>query len=267
VLAVHPDHAGAASTEQAALVNAAGAILRQPETRAHYDALRAAWRAKHEGCECGDQPRRVNELEEQLAQARQERDLAQQHLAASEVQLERREVELAASETNRQRLQERLRSMTAQAWSQPSRWSWPRWVLGVLVGAAALSALLGSLGGTQVRLAPSLPPLMVPAPAAASVADQAADAEWSALLRDLDTTWEQDWPRTIAALEQFLARWPGYAAAQDKLYAALIADSQVHLQAGQVHEGVAELEQAARLLPERPEAWALLAQLATSAMP
>jgi DnaJ-class molecular chaperone len=48
---VHPDRAGAASTDLAALVNAAGAILRQPEARAHYDALRTAWRAKHEGRE------------------------------------------------------------------------------------------------------------------------------------------------------------------------------------------------------------------------
>jgi hypothetical protein len=120
----------------------------------------------------------MHALEEQLAQARQERDLARQQLAASEVQLGQHEVELAVSETNRQQLEERLRSVTAQAWSQPlPRPPRRRWVLGVLVGVAALSALLGSVGGTQVRLAPSLPPLMLPAPAAASVADRAADAE------------------------------------------------------------------------------------------
>jgi predicted Zn-dependent protease len=105
---------------------------------------------------------------------------------------------------------------------------------------------------------------MVPAPAAVSVTDRAADAEWSALLGTLDTTWERDWPTTISALDQFLARWPGHAPAQGKLYAALLADSQVHLQAGQVDDGVAELARAARLLPDRPEAWALLAQLVTS---
>jgi predicted Zn-dependent protease len=37
------------------------------------------------------------------------------------------------------------------------------------------------------------------------------------------------------------------------------------MQAGQIDDGVAELERAARLLPERPETWALLAQLAASA--
>ena len=43
---VHPDLAGAARTEQAALVNTAREILRQPTARARYDALRAARRAR-----------------------------------------------------------------------------------------------------------------------------------------------------------------------------------------------------------------------------
>ena len=83
----------------------------------------------------------------------------------------------------------------------------------------------------------------------------------------MDNTWERDWPGTIALLDGFLKQWPTYAVAQDKLYAALVAEGQVHIQAGQVGDGVAELERAARLLPDRPEAWALLAQLATSAQP
>ena len=43
---VHPDLAGAARTEQAALVNTAGEVLREPAARARYDALRAARRAR-----------------------------------------------------------------------------------------------------------------------------------------------------------------------------------------------------------------------------
>jgi hypothetical protein len=35
---------------------------------------------------------------------------------------------------------------------------------------------------------------------------------------------EQGWPRTIARLEHFLDRWPGYGAAEDKLDAALGTD-------------------------------------------
>jgi predicted Zn-dependent protease len=91
------------------------------------------------------------------------------------------------------------------------------------------------------------------------------DAAWASLAPQLDSTWERDWPATIALLDGFLQQWPTYAVAEDKLYAALIADSQVHVQAGQVDDGVTELERAARLLPDRPEAWALLAQMATEA--
>jgi hypothetical protein len=91
-----------------------------------------------------------------------------------------------------------------------------------------------------------------------------ADAAWASLAPQLDSTWERDWPATITLLDGFLTQWPTSAVAQDKLYAALVADSQVHIQAGQVDDGVAELERAARLLPGRGEAWARLAHLATA---
>lgn len=84
-------------------------------------------------------------------------------------------------------------------------------------------------------------------------------------MHELDATWEQDWPRTIVVLQQFLDRWPGYGAAEDKLYAALAADAEANIQAEQMATAAAELERAARLLPERGEAWVRLAQLATSA--
>ena len=116
-----------------------------------------------------------------------------------------------------------------------------------------------------VRAAPYTPPLVVPAPAASAVASRGADAEWPAILRELDAIWEQDWPRTIAVLDHFLDRWPGYGAAEDKLYAALVADAEDNIQAEQVADGVAELERAARRQPGRGEAWARLAQLATAA--
>ena len=66
-------------------------------------------------------------------------------------------------------------------------------------------------------------------------------------------------------LEHFLDRWPGYGPAEDKLYAALVADAEGQLQAEQVAAGVAELERAARRQPGRGEAWARLAQLAIAA--
>jgi alpha-D-ribose 1-methylphosphonate 5-triphosphate synthase subunit PhnG len=80
-----------------------------------------------------------------------------------------------------------------------------------------------------------------------------------------DDLGEQGWSRTIARLQDFLDRWHGYPAAEDKLYAALVANAEAHRQAEQVVASVAELERAAQLLPARGEAWARLAQLAAAA--
>ncbi len=248
---VHPDRVGAASTELAALVNVAGAILRQADVRARYDALRSARRDKHDGREGDERQRRLHDLERQLEAARQE-------LAASQV-------ELSASEVSRQRLDERLRLMSNKPWRQPARWTWASWAMGVMLGVVALSLILGMAGSKQIQAVPYTPPLVIPAPAAALGASLGADAEWPSTLQQLDRTWEQDWPRTIATLEGFLERWPSYDPAENKLYAALVADADAHIRAGEVGTGVAELEQAARLLPGRGEVWALLSRLAASA--
>jgi hypothetical protein len=68
----------------------------------------------------------------------------------------------------------------------------------------------------------------------------------------------------LIAVERRCPNLRGRAELEDKLYAALIADGDAQIQAGQLDTGVTELEQAARLSPERGEAWALLAHLATS---
>jgi len=174
-------------------------------------------------------------------------------------------VQLAASEASRRELAEQVQWMAAQVRSRPGRWMWTSCAVGIVLGVVLLSLVLGMAGSRQVRAAPYIPPLVVPAPAASAVASRGADAEWPATLHELDVSWEQDWPRTIAVLEQFLERWPGYGAAEDKLYAALVADAETHRQAEQVATAAAELERAARRQPERGEAWARLAQLATAA--
>ena len=79
--------------------------------------------------------------------------------------------------------------------------------MGIVLGVVLLSLVLGTAGSSQVRAAPYIPPLVVPAPAASAVVSRGADAEWPATLHELDAAWEQDWPRTIAVLEQFLDRW------------------------------------------------------------
>ena len=125
--------------------------------------------------------------------------------------------------------------------------------------ALVLSPALGTVARSQVRTtAYRLPPMVL------AVAGISADAEWQATLRTLDATWETDWPQTIALLDAFLARWPDYPAATDKLYAALIADADAQVQAGRVDPAVTDLERAARLRPEQADAWSRLAQLATS---
>jgi len=172
--------------------------------------------------------------------------------------------DLAASEASRWALSERVQRLARQGHGRRARWLWVSGGMGAIVGAVALSLALGMAGSRQVRATPAMLPLVVPAPAAA-VASPGAQAEWPAVLNELDVSWEQDWPATITRLERFLDRWPGYPAAEDKLYTALVADAEDNLQAEQVSAGVAELERAARLLPERSEGWARLAQLATAA--
>ena len=152
---------------------------------------------------------------------------------------------------------------SAAASKATHRREWAVRVLCLAVGVLALSLVLGSVGAGSLSVAGvqvAAPAPVVPAPADA----HEADAAWAGLAKELDVTWERDWPQTIVLLDGFLKRWPTHAMAQDKLYAALIADGDAHVQAGQPDTGVAELERAARLLPERPEAWARLAQLATT---
>ena len=143
------------------------------------------------------------------------------------------------------------------------RWSWASWLIGILLGALVWSLVLGTAGSAQVS-ALHIRRYWWFRAAASVMANVGADADWVATLHELDGTWEQDWPRTIAVLETFIQRWPDYAAARDKLYAALVADADLDIQSGQADAGLAELKRAARLLPEREEAWVRLTAMASS---
>ena len=132
----------------------------------------------------------------------------------------------------------------------------------IVASVLVVSLVFGRVGARSVEVVGVQ--VAAPAPLVAALDTREADAAWASLAPQLDSTWERDWAGTIRLLDGFVQRWPTYAVAQDKLYAALVADGQVHVQAGQVGDGVAELERAARVLPERPEARALLAQLATA---
>ena len=107
------------------------------------------------------------------------------------------------------------------------------------------SGRLGPRAAAAVSAAPHTPYWLFLAAAASVIANVGADADWVATLHELDGTWEQDWPRTIAVLETFIQRWPDYAPARDKLYAALVADADLDIQSGQADAGLAELKRAA----------------------
>jgi hypothetical protein len=131
-----------------------------------------------------------------------------------------------------------------------------------VASVVVVSLVFGRVGARPVEVEGVQ--VAAPAPMVATADTREADEAWAGLAPQLDSTWERDWPGTITLLDGFLQQWPTYAVAQDKPYSALIADGQVQVQAGHVDDGVAELERAARLLPDRTEAWALLAQLATA---
>jgi len=192
-------------------------------------------------------------------------DDLQQLLASARHELAATQAALATTESSRQELARQLRLMSGPGWRPRSRWSWACWVVGVLLGALLWSLTLATLGSGVVSAAPHMPTLVVPVAAASAIANLGAEADWAGTLHELDGTWEQDWPRTTTVLETFVQRWPDYAAAREKLYAALVADADVHIQPGQEDAGLAELKRAARLLPEREEAWARLTGLARSA--
>ena len=126
-----------------------------------------------------------------------------------------------------------------------------RVIRGLCVVATVLvvSLVFGRVGARTVEVAGVQ--VAAPAPMVATADTREADAAWASLAPQLDSTRERDWAATIRLLDGFLQHWPTYAVAQDKLYAALVADAQVKLQAGQAGDGVAEVERAARLLPER----------------
>lgn len=117
-------------------------------------------------------------------------------------------------------------------------------------------------------LAPTLPPTAVPtAPpslptAVATTVIQDAVSLWPGVLAQLDPIWGRDWPRTIELTQGFLARFPGYGPATDKLYGALVEYGKDLLARGDVPAARAAFEGASTLAADRFEARAALDALA-----
>ena len=100
-------------------------------------------------------------------------------------------------------------------------------------------------------------------PASPTAASQATTSEqaWQDLQPRLDASWATNTPETITLLEGFLAEYPSVALAREKLYAALLANGNDLVSAGDPSAGAEQLTRAAELLPDRPEAQAALASL------
>ncbi|MCA1648473.1 MAG: hypothetical protein LC797_24435 [Chloroflexi bacterium] len=96
-----------------------------------------------------------------------------------------------------------------------------------------------------------------------------AELVWETLLPRLDAAWGADTGATITLLEEFRARFPEFEPAQDKLYAALMAQANTLAQNGATDAAGETLAQAKALVPRRIEADAALLALrrATPAPP
>jgi serine/threonine-protein kinase len=81
----------------------------------------------------------------------------------------------------------------------------------------------------------------------------AADA-WQATLAQLDTVWQTDWPASIQILETYLQQYPDQQPATDKLYAALVEYAGDLIDSGNTDDGIAQLDRAQALAPDRQEA-------------
>lgn len=118
-------------------------------------------------------------------------------------------------------------------------------------------------------------PTMVPSPTlepAVSVAETntptpTAEEAWAGVQPGLESAWGNDTQRTVALLDGFVARFPNYAPARDKLYAALIASGVELAAAGETAASAGRFAQAQTLLPARGEAAATARALTPTPSP
>jgi Protein kinase domain len=120
---------------------------------------------------------------------------------------------------------------------------------------------------SQPSVVPTVAPTSTPRPSPTASPTPTAAQVWAQTSRDLDVVWGKDWPRTVALLTAFRDRFPDDQPSAEKLYAALVDSGQALLDDGQTPEGIAQLERAQALAPEREEAMAALAALTPTPEP
>jgi hypothetical protein len=131
------------------------------------------------------------------------------------------------------------------------------------VASQVLAVTVVVLDTPTMTSAPTLLP--VPSVTATPQPTPAAAEVWAAVQPELERTWGNETQRTMDLLNGFVARFPDYAPAREKLYAALIASGLDLVAAGDPQMAAELLGQARALIPERGEA--AVAALALTPMP
>jgi hypothetical protein len=129
--------------------------------------------------------------------------------------------------------------------------------------APALAAVV-----TGATPAPPAPTAMIaaatpPTPEPSPTAEPTAAEVWTTVSPALDAAWGTDTQTTITLLDNFLARFPEYALAREKLYAALLTRADELRDAGDIDAAADQAQRAASLMPDRPEARAMMVGLET----
>jgi len=126
-------------------------------------------------------------------------------------------------------------------------------------------AAVGGHPAPTVTSAPTATAAASPTPAPSPT--PTVDQLWELLLPRLDPLWGHDWPQAIGLLEPFRARFPDFAPARDKLYAALVSYGADLIAAGTPEQAVDPLERAQAVDPQRGEAGAALLALTPTPTP
>jgi hypothetical protein len=174
----------------------------------------------------------------------------------------------------------------AEAWGIPQKKPWEFLTAVTSNGVEGITHAVGTMTAEKPRtptptiIAPVIaaeqptstsavaPPTPWPTPPpSASTVTPAPVLSWEQTQAILDTVWERDWPKAISLLSEFVRANPDHAAAKGKLYAALIAQGDLHLKNGDKGSAGANFSQAANLNSGDGAARARLLALTPTAIP
>ena len=105
---------------------------------------------------------------------------------------------------------------------------------------------------------------VLPTPTSQPTAEPSEAEIWSTVAPQVEAAWGMDAHKTITLLEGFLVRFPDYAPAREKLYAALLAHAEEVRATGDIAGATDQAQRAFFVLPDRGEARALLVALASA---